>query len=84
MFVLQVLFLSRFRLDNLRNAASADTKLSSALKEKDVKIAEMEARYWKRQYVNYSNRLFILSFTFAENRTDVTKNLEFCEFHNVL
>ena len=53
-------FLFRFRLDNLRNAASADTKLSSALKEKDIKIAEMESRYWQRQSVNYWNRLSFL------------------------
>ena len=53
----QVSYLFRFRLDNLRNAASADTKLSSALKEKDIKIAEMESRYWKRQSVNYWSRL---------------------------
>ncbi|XP_078351511.1 uncharacterized protein LOC144636228 isoform X2 [Oculina patagonica] len=32
------------RLDNLRSAATADTKLTSALKEKDLKIAEMETR----------------------------------------
>ena len=35
-----------FRLDSLRNAATADNKLSSALREKDRKIAEMEARYY--------------------------------------
>ena len=33
-----------FSLDDLRNAATADTKLSSALQMKDIKIAEMEQR----------------------------------------
>lgn len=34
-----------FSLDDLRIAATADTKLSSALQMKDIKIAEMEQRY---------------------------------------
>ena len=32
-------------LDNLKNAASVDAKLSGVLEEKDLKIAEMEQRY---------------------------------------
>ena len=34
-----------FSLDDLRIAATTDTKLSSALQMKDIKIAEMEQRY---------------------------------------
>ena len=34
-----------FSLDDLRNAATADAKLSGALQDKDAKIAEMEQRY---------------------------------------
>lgn len=38
--------LFHFSLDDLRNAATADAKLSNALQEKDIKIAEMEQRYF--------------------------------------